>query len=221
MNQLAPSILAADFGRLNEQVQQAAAAGAPWVHIDVMDGQFVPNISIGIPIVQALKPLKAQAVGPLDVHMMVDRPGRFVDAFVAAGADIITVHVEATAHLHRVIQQIKQANVKVGVALNPHTPVSALEVIVDQIDLLLIMSVNPGFGGQSFIEHSLSKIKQARVMLDQACSTAYLQVDGGIKLHNVQAVCDAGADVLVAGSAVYGGGQSIAENVAAFQRIIN
>lgn len=217
MIHLAPSILAADFGRLHDQCQQAADAGAPWIHIDVMDGHFVPNISIGLPIVRALRPLADETGGPLDVHLMIDKPERYIEAFAEAGADILTVHVEATPHVHRAIQQIKSLGVKAGVVLNPHTPLVMLEEVLPEVDLALIMSVNPGFGGQSYIEASTDRVRRLRQILDTIGSDAYLQVDGGVKLHNVKAIADAGADVLVAGSAVFGGTQSIAENVAAFK----
>lgn len=216
MNQvkLSPSILAADFSRLGEQVGEAITAGAEYIHVDVMDGHFVPNISIGPLIVAALRPL-AQATGTiLDVHLMITQPDRYLADFAQAGADIITVHVETCPHLHRTVQVIRELGVKPGVTLNPATSLATVEEILPDVDQVLIMSVNPGFGGQSYIAGSTDKIRRMRQMLDRIGSTADIGVDGGIKSHNVAEVVAAGANILVAGSAIFGGSKTISENMA-------
>ena len=201
MKLIAPSILSADGGRLSEEIATVEKAGADWIHVDVMDGHFVPNITMGPAIIAALR--KTTKL-PFDVHLMIKNPDNYIEAFAAAGADYITVHVEATRHLHRTVELIKKAGKKVGVSLNPATPLSSIEEILPDIDLLLIMSVNPGFGGQQFIKNSLAKIKRANSMLAQLPQKPLLEVDGGVNLSNISAIAHAGADVLVAGAAVFG-----------------
>jgi ribulose-phosphate 3-epimerase len=215
---LAPSILAADFGRLETHCREALEGGAEWLHVDVMDGNFVPNITIGPLIVRALKPLAGELSAVLDVHLMIDQPERYVEAFAEAGADILTVHVEATKHLHGTIQAIRKAGMRPGVTLNPATSLSTLEDVIGDVDLALIMSVNPGFGGQAYIPQSTRKIERLRRMLDDSGSRAFLEVDGGVKPSNVYDVVSAGADVIVAGSAVFRGAEGVAANIQAFHR---
>ena len=198
---IAPSILSADFGHLADAVSQVEAAGADFIHVDVMDGHFVPNLTIGPPIVEALRPVTTL---PLDVHLMMTNPDQFIPEFARAGANYLTVHVETCPHLHRTIQLIKEHGVKAGVTLNPSTPIVTLEEVVHLVDLILIMSVNPGFGGQSFIPSSLDKISRARDLVTRTHSSALLEVDGGIKVDNAGDIVRAGADVLVAGSAIFG-----------------
>jgi ribulose-phosphate 3-epimerase len=200
---IAPSILSADFCRLGEQIAQAEQAGADYIHVDVMDGHFVPNISMGPLVVEAAR--RATKL-PLDVHLMVQAPERHLASFRDAGADILTVHVETCPHLHRTVQQIKQLGCRPGVTLNPATPVSSLEDILTDVDLVLVMTVNPGFGGQAFIPGMLNKIQRLRAMLDQIGSLAELEVDGGIDPKTAPRVIECGADVLVAGSAVFAAG---------------
>jgi len=208
---IAPSILAADFAHLAEAVASAEAAGADYVHVDVMDGHFVPNITAGPPIVRALRRITHL---PLDVHLMISDPARYVPAFAEAGADGLTVHVEATPHLHRVLQQIRELGVRAGVSLNPATPAVAISEVLNDVELVLVMSVNPGFGGQPFIEHTLHKIAQVREMLDSAGSEAELEVDGGIGPQTAERVVAAGATVLVAGKAIFGAQEGIAAAIA-------
>jgi ribulose-phosphate 3-epimerase len=214
---LAPSVIAADYGHLHAQTTDALDAGANWLHLDVMDGQFVPNLTIGPGIVQAMRPVADAHDAWLDVHLMIDDPGRFIDTFAQAGADVCTVHAEACTHLHRVIQQIQQVGMKAGVALNPGTPLAALDAVLPLADLVLVMSVNPGFSGQQFIAQSTSRIQTLRRQLNAIGSDAYLQVDGGVKPANAKRLVQAGADVLVAGSAIFGGSDPVAQNVDAFR----
>lgn len=208
---IAPSILSADFSCLGEQVREAEHAGADWIHIDVMDGHFVPNITIGPLVVAAIRPITTL---PLDVHLMIQEPDRYLADFVQAGADQITVHVETAPHLHRTIQHIKELGVKAGVTLNPATSLTRLEEVLPEVDVALIMSVNPGFGGQSYIPTSTSKIRRLRQMLVATGSTAELQVDGGVKAENAGEIVAAGATVLVAGSAVFNEQSTVAKNIA-------
>ena len=208
---LSPSILSADAAAFGEQVGQAVAAGADYIHVDVMDGHYVPNLTFGPLLVDALR---AKTDIPLDVHLMIESPGDFIDAFAKAGASILTVHVEACAHLHRVIHQIKEAGVRAGVALNPGTPISAIEEVLPDVDLVLAMTVNPGFPAQSFIPSVVPKVRKLRALLDELDLEAELEVDGGINSSTVAQVVDAGARVLVAGSAIYNDRESVADAMA-------
>ena len=201
MKLIAPSILSADGGKLGEEIAAVEKAGADWIHVDVMDGHFVPNITMGPAIITALRKVTKL---PFDVHLMIKNPDRYVESFAHAGADYITVHVEAADHLHRTVELIKKTGRKAGVSLNPATPLGSIEEILPDIDLLLIMSVNPGFGGQQFIQNSLDKIKRAGKMLAQLPQKPLLEVDGGVTLLNISTIARAGADVLVAGAAVFG-----------------
>lgn len=203
MAKIAPSILSSNFSHLAQGIEQCGAGGADYVHVDVMDGHFVPNLTIGPPVV---KDLRKTTEIPFDVHLMIENPDAFIPAFSDAGADIITVHVEACVHLQRTLQFIASHDAKAGVSLNPATPLSTIQHVLDDVDLILIMSVNPGFGGQSFIPDSLSKIRELKKMVNerQRGRNIEIEVDGGIKLHNAAEVIEAGADVLVAGSAIFG-----------------
>jgi len=202
---LSPSILSADFMALGRDVAAAERGGADLIHVDVMDGHFVPNLTIGVPVVRALKRV---AQVPLDVHLMIDNPDRYLEAFVDAGAAMLSVHVEVLPHLHRTIQAIRGLGAQAGVVLNPSTPVSAIEEVAADLDFVLIMSVNPGFGGQRFIPRSVAKIRAVRALLDQAGNPAPIEVDGGVDLETIAAVVEAGAEILVAGHAVFGGGDA-------------
>ncbi|MCC6280758.1 MAG: ribulose-phosphate 3-epimerase [Saprospiraceae bacterium] len=198
---VAPSLLAADFTRLAEDMDMVNRSEADWFHCDVMDGRFVPNITFGMFILEAIARL---AKKPLDVHLMIVEPEKYIESFRKAGADVITVHAEACPHLHRTIHQIKECGAKAGVALNPHTPVQILENVIEHIDLVCIMSVNPGFGGQKFIYQTLPKVRQLKEMIDTYNSCALIEIDGGVGLHNAESLLQAGADVLVAGNSVFG-----------------
>ena len=200
MIKIAPSILSADFSRLGDEIVAIDTAGADYIHIDVMDGHFVPNITIGPLVVDAVRKVTQK---PLDVHLMIENPDLYIPAFAEAGADIIVVHEEAVAHMHRTVQLIKSLGKKAGVSINPGTPVSSLEAIIDDLDLVLVMTVNPGFGGQSFIDSCLPKIEALRKMIDARGLTVELEVDGGVKADNIEKIARAGADVFVAGSAVF------------------
>ncbi len=198
---IAPSLLSADFSKLQEDIALVEQGGADLLHVDVMDGHFVPNITFGPFIVKAIKKC---ATIPLDVHLMIEKPERYVEDFVKAGADYLTVHVEACTHIHRVLQQIRATGAKAGVSLNPGTPLSSIEEVLGDVDLILIMSVNPGFGGQSFIEGALDKIKRLRKMLsDRGLDHVEIEIDGGVKLDNIATVAAAGVDIFVSGSGIY------------------
>jgi ribulose-phosphate 3-epimerase len=201
MKKIAPSILSADFARLGDEVRAVTAAGADYIHVDVMDGHFVPNITIGPLVVEAVRKVTDL---PLDVHLMIENPDLYIPDFARAGSDIIVVHAEATHHLHRTVQLIKSFGKKAGVSLNPATPLNVLDYILEELDLVLLMTVNPGFGGQSFIEACLPKIHALRAMLDKRGLETELEVDGGVKTANIDRIAHAGADVFVAGSAVFG-----------------
>lgn len=214
---ISPSILSADFGRLGEQVAEATGAGADYIHVDIMDGHFVPNLTAGPIIVSGVRPWTKL---PLDVHLMIEEPDRLIPDFANAGADILTVHPEACRHLHRVIYQIKELGARAGVSLNPGTPASALEPVIGDVDLVLLMTVNPGFGGQKYIHSVTSKITKVREMLDEAGSGAELEVDGGINADTAPIAVEAGARVLVAGSAVFNDRESVAGAIGRLRRSV-
>jgi len=208
MKKIAPSILSADFANLERDIKIVEQGGADLLHIDVMDGHFVPNITIGIPVVAAIKKISTI---PLDVHLMIENPGDYVEKFINAGADYLTVHVEAATHLHGIIQAIKANGAKAGVSLNPHTPLSSIEEVLQDLDMVLIMSVNPGFGGQSFIPQTLDKVKRLnKILAKRGLENVEIEIDGGVKLNNIKEVAEAGVNILVSGSGVFG-----AENPAA------
>ncbi len=197
---IAPSLLSANFNRLGEEIQMLNRSEADWIHLDVMDGVFVPNISFGMPVIKAVRQL---AEKPLDTHLMIVQPERYIQVFKEIGCDLLTVHWEACTHLHRTIAQIKENDMLAGVALNPHTPVSSLEDVIQDLDLVLIMSVNPGFGGQKFISRSLHRISELRKMIERNNSNALIEVDGGVNVDNMKDIINAGADAVVAGNAVF------------------
>ncbi|WP_457638136.1 ribulose-phosphate 3-epimerase [Oceanithermus sp.] len=214
---IAPSILSADFARLGDQVAEAAAAGADWIHVDVMDGRFVPNITMGMVVVEALSKVTDL---PLDVHLMILEPERYVERFAAAGASLITVHAEATPHVHRTLQLIRSCGVKAGLAVNPATPLDWFEDLWGDLDLALLMTVNPGFGGQRFIERSRQRLERLRKSRDAANPNALIEVDGGVSPGNAADLVKLGADVLVAGSAIFNSRGSIASNLAALRHAV-
>ena len=216
MNCLSPAILSADFSRLGEQIKELDEAGAQYVHIDVMDGMFVPSISFGMPVIRAIRGCSDRI---FDVHLMIEEPGRYIADFAEAGADLITVHAESCKHLDRTIESIKERGLLAGVALNPATPVSAISCLLEKVDMVLIMTVNPGFGGQKLIPYTIDKVRELKQLLDEKGLKTDIEVDGGINLSNVREVMEAGANIIVAGSAVFSG--NVTENTENFLKIIN
>ena len=215
MNCLSPSLLAADFSKLGEHVRMIDEAGAQYVHIDVMDGMFVPSISFGLPVIKSIRGCSDRI---FDVHLMIEQPERYIDAFVDAGADLITIHAESCTHIDRTIHAIKDRGILAGIALNPATPLSVLDYILPEVDMVLLMSVNPGFGGQKYIPYTTQKIRDLRAMIEKTGKEIDIEVDGGVTLNNAQEVLDAGANILVAGTAVFKG--DIKENVEGFLKIM-
>ena len=216
MNCLSPSILSADFSRLGEQIRELDEAGAQYVHIDVMNGMFVPSISFGMPVIRSIRGCTDRI---FDVHLMIEEPGRYIDEFAEAGADLITVHAESCRHLDRTIEKIKEKGLLAGVALNPATPVSAISCVLEKVDMVLIMTVNPGFGGQKLIPYTVEKVRELRKIVDEQGLKTDIEVDGGVNLSNVGELMDAGANIIVAGSAVFSG--DVTENTIRFLNIIN
>ncbi len=210
---IAPSILSADFSRLGEEIKAVEAAGADWIHVDVMDGHFVPNITMGPLVVEAVRRITEL---PIDVHLMIEHPERYVADFASAGADWISVQVEACVHLNRTVHQVRESNAHPGVVLNPHTPLSTIEWVLEDVDYILVMSVNPGFGGQAFIENSLDKTRELRRMLEERNLTPLIQIDGGVNNDTISRIGDAGVDVFVAGSAIFGS-KDYARTIAGFR----
>lgn len=217
MKKLSASILSADFGRLAEEVRAVELAGTDWIHVDVMDGHFVPNMTIGPDVVRAIRKVTTL---PLDVHLMIEKPERYLEAFADAGADWLGVHVEAGKHLHRTIQNIKELGLKASVTLNPATPLCSIEYVLDEVDMILLMTVNPGFGGQKFIPAVLPKVRRCRQMIDERKSAALLQVDGGVHRGTIDDLVEAGVDVFVAGSAVFANGDYV-QNVKILKQRMN
>ena len=198
---IAPSLLSSDFANLEKEIKMLNKSQADWIHLDIMDGHFVPNITFGMPVIRAIKKVSQK---PLDVHLMIEKPERYIADFKAAGADCLSVHWEACPHLHRTIHQIKDLDMLAGVAINPHTPVAFLEDIINEVDFVVVMSVNPGFGGQRFIANSIKRVKELRKLMDKHKSDAMIEIDGGVDLENASKLVDAGADILVAGNTVFG-----------------
>jgi ribulose-phosphate 3-epimerase len=214
MVKIAPSILSCDFTKLGSEIKKTVDAGADFIHVDVMDGSYVPNISFGFPVIKAIRPLTKL---PFDVHLMIVNPSKYFDDFIDAGADLINFHYEAEVHVDRAIQKVKSRGVKVGITLNPATPVSVLKHVLKKLDLVLIMSVNPGFGGQSFIPYSLDKVRELREMARDCNPNLMIEIDGGMDSTNIKEAVDAGVDVVVAGSAIYNTKQTIEENIKALR----